>query len=290
MDIPGLTIIGESINDSIPSTHALFQGNDIDGIVELSRFQAERGAAYIDVNIGVRSPGFMAEVVKKIQQNISVPLSIDTPDPEIAVAGLEAYDSERAGNCKPILNSISEARLEMFTFYRKQPFIPILLITEGKNEFGEVTMNRTAEQNYATAKSLVNIAREHIKGLTNDRLILDPGIMPIGSDMDGNFKRLLDIIEMIHRNRDFAGINMSVGLSNFTVMLPSKKGDGSPVKSPLESAFLTMAIPRGLNYIVGSVKRKYKLLPDDHPAMQCLKDVLTMDGLNAVLRVMNYFA
>lgn len=290
MDIPGLTIIGESINDSIPSTHALFQGNDIDGIVELSRFQAERGAAYIDVNIGVRSPGFMAEVVKKIQQNISVPLSIDTPDPEIAVAGLEAYDSERAGNCKPILNSISEARLEMFTFYRKQPFIPILLITEGKNEFGEVTMNRTAEQNYATAKSLVNIAREHIKGLTNDRLILDPGIMPIGSDMDGNFKRLLDIIEMIHRNRDFAGINMSVGLSNFTVMLPSKKGDGSPVKSPLESAFLTMAIPQGLNYIVGSVKRKYKLLPDDHPAMQCLKDVLTMDGLNAVLRVMNYFA
>lgn len=94
---------------------------------------------------------------------------------------------------------------------------------------------------------------------------------------------------MIHQDRDLAGINMSVGLSNFTVMLPSKKGDGSPVKSPLESAFLTMVMPPGLNYIVGSVKRKYKLLPDDHPAMQCLNDVLTRDGLNAVLRVMNYF-
>ncbi|MBU0710385.1 hypothetical protein KJ762_14685 [bacterium] len=158
MDIPGLTIIGESINDSIPSTHTLFQENDIDGIVELARFQAEGDAVYIDVNIGVGSPGFMAELVKKIQQNISVPLSIDTPDPEIASAGLEAYDIERAGNRKPILNSISEARLEMFTFYQKQPFIPILLITEGKNEFGEVTMNRAPEQNYATAKSLVNIA------------------------------------------------------------------------------------------------------------------------------------
>jgi len=133
------------------------------------------------------------------------------------------------------------------------------------------------------------LPRAHIDGLTNDQLILDPGIMPIGSDMEGNFKRLMGIIEMIHQDRDLAGINMSVGLSNFTVMLPSKKGDGSPVKSPLESAFLTMVMPRGLNYIVGSVKRKYKLLPDDHPAMQCLNDVLTMDGLNAVLRVMNYF-
>jgi len=290
MVIPGLTIIGESVNDSIPSTHALFQENDLDGIVELARFQAERGATYIDVNIGMRPPGFMAEVIKKIQQNVSAPLSIDTPDPELALAGLSAYDPGKAGNRLPILNSISEARLEMFEFYSKQPFIPILLLTEGKNESGEVTMNKIPEQNYATARSLLQIARESIPGLTNDRLILDPGIAPIGSDMEGNFKRLIKAIEMIHQDPDLAGINISVGLSNFTVMLPSKKADGSPVKSPLESAFLTMAMPLGLNYIVGSVKRNYELLTADHPAMQCLTDILAMDGLNAVMRVINYYS
>src|SRR3989339_450052 len=131
MGIVGLTIIGESINDSVPATHTLFEENDINGIIELAKSQAEKGAAYIDVNVGLRSPGFMAEVVKKIQQHISLPLSIDTPDPEIAAAGLEAYNAERAGNQKPILNSISEARLEMFDLYSKQPFIPVLLVTEG---------------------------------------------------------------------------------------------------------------------------------------------------------------
>ena len=29
MSIPGLTIIGETINDSVPSTHKLFEDNNI---------------------------------------------------------------------------------------------------------------------------------------------------------------------------------------------------------------------------------------------------------------------
>jgi len=290
MSIPGLTIIGESINDSVPSTHKLFEENNIDGIVDLAKFQAEKGAAYIDVNVGPRSPGFMADVVKKIQQHISLPLAIDTPDPEFAAAGLEAYNAERAGNQKPILNSISEARLEMFDLYAKQPFIPILLITEGKDEAGEMVMNKTDEQIYATAKSMVSIARKRIKNVSNDQLILDPGIMPIGSDSKGDFKRLMNAMTMIHQDKDLVGINMSVGLSNFTQMLPSKKPDGSPVKAPLESAFLTMAIPLGLNTIIGSVRRKYTLLPDDDPAMQCLKDVLKMEGVEVIMRVMMYFS
>ena len=61
MPIPKLTIIGESINDSVPSTKQLFDANDIDGLLELARFQDEKGAAYLDVNVGARPPEFMAE-------------------------------------------------------------------------------------------------------------------------------------------------------------------------------------------------------------------------------------
>jgi len=290
MGIDGLTIIGESINDSVPSTHELFEKNDIAGIIELAKSQAEGGAAYIDVNIGLRSPAFMAEMVKKIQEHVSLPLSIDTPDPEIAAAGLEAYNPQRAGNRKPILNSISQARLQMFDIYMKQPFIPILLVTEGAEQSGGIKMNKTAEETYATAKDMMKIARERIPGVRNSELIFDPGIMPIGSDSDGNFKRLINSIRLIHEDADFRSVNMSVGLSNFTVMLPPKRADGSPVKGALESAFLTMAMPMGFNTIIGSVKRKYSMLTEDHPAMVCLKDVLQLEGFDIIMRVMSFYS
>lgn len=290
MGISGLTIIGESINDSVPSTHELFERNDIGGVIALAKAQAEAGAAYVDVNVGSRAPGFMADLVRRIQEHVTVPLSIDTPDPEIAAAGLEAYDARRAGGRKPILNSISAARLEMFDLYRSQPFIPIMLVTEGSEGRGELKMNRTAEETYATARTMVNTARERIAGVGNRELILDPGIMPIGSDTEGNFKRLINSIRLIHEDADLQGVNMSVGLSNFTVMLPNKCADGSPVKGPLESAFLTMTMPMGFNMIVGSVKRKYTVLPDDHPAMQCLKDALKLDGFDVVMRVLSFYS
>jgi len=290
MSIPGLTIIGESINDSVPSTRALFEEQNLDGIVDVAREQAERGATYIDVNVGPRSPAFMVEVIRRIQAEVSLPLSIDTPDTAIAAAGLEAYRPDRAGNRKPILNSISEARLDMFDLYPNQPFTPILLVTEGLDEAGEMVLNTTAEQIHATSKSMVSTARSRIEGLSNDQIILDPGIMPIGSDVKGDFKRLMRALELIHRDSDLARVNVSVGLSNFTAMLPSKKPDGSPVKGPLESAFLTLAMPLGLNTIIGSVKRRYSLLTEDDPAMQCLKEVLTLEGVESAMRVMMYLS
>lgn len=51
-----------------------------------------------------------------------------------------------------------------------------------------------------------------------------------------------------------------------------------------------MAMPLGLNTIIGSVKRKYSLLNEDDPAMQCLKDVLKLDGVDAIMRVMMYYS
>ena len=290
MSIPGLTIIGESINDSVPSTHMLFEEGNLDAIVDLARLQAAGGAAYIDVNVGPRSPGFMAAVVRKIQEHIPLPLSIDTPDPAIAAAALEAYSADRAGNRIPILNSISEARLEMFDMYSQHPFMPVLLITEGMNDSGEMVLNIRADQIYATAKSMVKIARKRMPHLSNNQVFLDPGIMPIGSDSKGDFRRLMDAMALIHQDKELAGVNMSVGLSNFTAMLPSKRGDGSPVKGPLESAFLTMAMPMGLNTIIGSTKRQYAILTDENPAMQCLKDVLKLEGIEAVMRVMLYLS
>ena len=289
MAIEGLTIIGETINDSVPSTHKLFDADDIDGLLELAKMQDEKGAAYIDVNVGPRSPEFMADLVRKIQAVTAKPLSIDTPDPEIAKAGLEAYDLDRAGGRKPVLNSISAMRTEMFDLCSVQPFRPILLVSEQVVD-GRSGPCRTAEETYNAAKTLVADARAAGEGIANDDLIIDPGIAPIGTDSEGNLKRLVAAVEMIHNDADLAGVHMSVGLSNFTVMLPPNRADGSRLKGPLESAFLTKTMPLGLDTIIGSVKRKYELLDADHPAMVCLEDVLKAEGFDGIMRVREFYS
>ncbi len=44
MAIPALTIIGETINDSVPSTKKLFDADDIDGILELAAHPGRKGS------------------------------------------------------------------------------------------------------------------------------------------------------------------------------------------------------------------------------------------------------
>jgi len=291
MAIPGLTIIGESVNDSVPSTKKLFDENDVAGLLELARSQDEKGAAYIDVNVGLRPPEFMADLVRRIQSVTAKPLSIDTPDPAIAEAGLRAYDPARAGGRRPILNSISPLRLQMFDLWAVRPFMPILMASERFERGGGcASMNRTAEETRQAARALLEEARRRVPGFTNDQAIIDPGIAPVGGDCEGQLKRVLGSLALIHGDPFFAGVHMSVGLSNFTVMLPSKRKDGSPVKGPLESAFLTLAMPNGLDTIIGSTIRKYEILTAGHPALNCLQDILKLEGLETLMRLKKFYS
>ena len=287
MPIPNLTIIAESINDSVPSTHTIFETNDIAGVKQLAASQDAAGAGFIDVNVGRRTASFMADIVRHVQSVTGKPLSIDTPDPELAEAGLRAYDRDRAGGRIPILNSISPLRLEMFELTRVAPFMPILLATE-RLEGGVGEPNHTPEDVHATARQLVDEAVR--RGIPVDRCIIDPGISPIGADSEQRFHCLMGAIRLIHGDPDLKGAHMSVGLSNLTVMVPSKRADGTPTRGPLESAFLTMAVPLGMDHVIASVKRKYEMLEPAHPAMQCLTDCLSLEGFDVVMRVQTFYA
>ncbi|MFI5356853.1 MAG: dihydropteroate synthase [Opitutales bacterium] len=287
MPIPNLTIIGESINDSVPSTNKLFEASDLAGLKELAAAQDAGGAGYIDVNVGPRSAAFLADMVRHVQSVTVKPLSIDTPDPAMAESGLKAYDRARAGGRIPVLNSISQARLEMFGLVRILPFMPILLASE-RVENGVGQPNNTAAEVHATARQLVAEAAKH--GIPVSQCIIDPAISPIGADSEGRFHCLMGAIRLIHDDPALRGVHMSVGLSNFSVMLPTKRADGSPTKGPLESAFLTLAVPLGMDHVIGSVKRKYELLPPEHPALRCLNDCLTLEGFDVIMRVQEYYS
>lgn len=281
----GLTIIGESINDSVPSTNALYEVNDYEGLKELARFQEAGGAKYIDVNVGTRSADVMRQAVEAVCSATTLPLSIDSPDYALIEAGFRAYDASRG---KPILNSISPLRMEMFELYAIQPFRPILLCTEGVGANGEERPSRTVDDVYDAAVSLFEKAKS--LGIENDDIIFDPGVAPIGSDSEGALGRLIGALEKIRSNPEMKGVHASVGLSNFTVMLPPKrKVDGTPVKSALESALLTVAFPLGLDYVIGSVKRKYERLADDAEALQVVRECIKLGGFDSIKRVRKFY-
>lgn len=287
MAIAGLSIIGESINDSVPSTKKLFDANDIEGLKNLAKSQDQGGAAYIDVNVGPRSGEFLADMVRQVQGVTSKPISIDTPDPCMAEVAVKALDLQRCGGQAPILNSISPLRTEMFRLNKITPVRPILLVSE-RLENGRGEANHTAQQCYETAKLLVTEAGK--SGIAVSDCIIDPAIAPIASDSDGHLKRIIETMRLIHNDPMFKGVHMSVGLSNFTVMLPPKTAAGAPTKAPLESAFLTIAMPLGLDFVIGSVKRNYELLPADHAAMKCVQDCLKLDGFDVIMRVQEFYA
>lgn len=289
MAIEGLTIIGESINDSVPSTNQLYESGNFEGIEQLAKFQQDGGAKYIDVNVGTRDIAIMEQTVEATLHGTTLPLSIDSPDSALAEAGLKTYVNNGGIDRKrPILNSISPLRMEMFELYKIVPFRPILLLTECVDDSGQGRPSRTIDDAYSAAQLLFNRAKS--LGIENDDIIFDPGVAPIGSDSDGALKRLIGTLERIHNNPEMKGVHASVGLSNFTVMLPSRrKEDGTPVKSSLESALLTIAFPLGLDHVIGSVRRNYNLLTDDNPAMQCLNECLELSGMASIRRVRKFY-
>lgn len=287
MAISGLTIIGESINDSVPSTHTLFDANDIEGLKNLAISQDQGGAAYIDVNVGGRSGEFLAEMIRQVQQVTARPISVDTPDPAMAELGVRAIDLARCGGKAPILNSISPLRMEMFVLNQITPVRPILLVSE-RLDGGTPAPNHTAQECYDTTKLLVAEAKKH--GIAVSDCIVDPAIAPLGTDSEGHLHRIIKTMEMIHADPELKGIHMSVGLSNFTVMLPSKTAAGAPTKAPLESAFLMLAMKLGLDHVIGSVKRNYEVLPADHPAVACVNDCLKLEGFDVIMRVQEFYA
>jgi 5-methyltetrahydrofolate corrinoid/iron sulfur protein methyltransferase len=284
-----LKIIAEKINDSVPGTHKLFEADDFEGIVALAKTQADEGATYIDVNVGPRSPQLMTRLVKAIQNVVSVPLCIDSPDFELQKAGLTAYDPEKAGGAKPLVNSISELRMEFVELAKIQPVKFIVLCTESSVD-GNLKPNETGEEIFASGVRVSNIIKEKCSYINNDDLFFDPGMGPLGADMTGLTNATIDAVKLIHECEDLQGCHMSVGLSNFSVQLPSRTAAGDLVKTPLESAFLTLTNPMGMDHVIGSTKKKYRSLEDNHPALETVNDILKLEGFDRLMRIQEFYS
>jgi cobalamin-dependent methionine synthase I len=291
MPVDHLNIIGERINPGFKGSKLLFDNEDIPGIQTLAAEQVRKGARYLNLNVGelaLRKPEFMTELIPAVQQVVSVPLSFDFPNAAVQERCLLAYDPARAHGAAPIVNSISELRWDMLELRRIRPCRFILMASE-RVEGARRIANRTAAEVHATAARMVRRMLADASGLTLDDLFVDVSVGPIGADMEGLTRMAIDSIRAIGADPALKGIHMSVGLSNISIMLPNEASDGSPLKPQIESAFLTLTVPHGLDTVLASAGRDYRRLPDDNLVLRGVREALELDGIDAVLRIQQIY-
>ena len=285
-----IKIIGERINPGFKSTKALFDDSDIPGIQALAVKQAEAGASYLNVNIGARAltePEFMAEVIRGIQAVVKLPLSFDFPSVEVQEICLKCYDQGLADGRLPIVNSITEHRWEAMSLYSLRPFKVIVMASE-RMEDGVAKSNKTATDIAGTAKrAALRLQKDH--GMAMDDIFIDMSVSAIIADTEGLNRGTLDAVGLIGSDPELRGIHMMGGLSNVGQQLPPKAADGSDLKHGLENAFLTLAVPRGFDTVLGTPWRGYAPLAEDNYVLGAYRNFLEQSGSNALRAVRKFY-
>lgn len=283
-------IIGERINPGFKSTRALFDNEDIPGIQALAVKQAEAGARYLNVNIGARAltdAAWMARVIRAIQEVVHLPLSFDFPSKAVQEACLATYDPARAGGELPIVNSITEHRWELMELYGRYRFKVILMASE-RVEDGIAKNNKTAQEIYATARRAALRLRDDY-GMPLDDVFLDLSVSAIIADTEGLNRSTIEAIRLIGADPELAGVHMMGGLSNIGQQLPPKAADGSDLKHGLENAFLTLTVPHGFDFVLGTPWRGYAPLAEDHYVLATYRHFLEQSGSNALRAVRKFY-
>jgi len=291
MSAKKLNIIGDRINPGFRSSKALFENSDIEGIQKLAIRQVEAGAFALDINIGPRAlqdKEFMVEVVRALQDVVSVPLAFDSPSFEVQEVCLKAYDDKKANGQKPIVNSIAEPRAEMLELLKIRPFKVILMASE-RMEDGVGKPNQQAHEVYeVTRRMSKKILRR--ADLSNDDIIVDVSISALATDTKGLTKMALDGIKMISEDPDLKGIHIMGGLTNIGQMLPPKIIDGENLRSLIERAFLTVAMPLGFDTVLITPWHNLSPLPQDHELLRSFKEVIELKGGKALRGIRSLYA
>lgn len=221
------TIIGERINPTGRKSLAReMAGGNFERVSADALAQVAAGAHMLDVNAGIPladEPAILAEAIRVVQSVADVPLSIDSSIVAALERGLEAYEG------KALVNSVTgeDERLESVLPLVKKYGAAVIGISNDETGISEDPAIR-----FAVAKKIVERAMDH--GIPREDVLIDPLVMPIGALRYAGRQ----VFEIARRCREELGVNMCCGASNVSFGLPNR--------TPLNAAFLTMAIVAGL--------------------------------------------
>jgi 5-methyltetrahydrofolate--homocysteine methyltransferase len=219
-------IIGEKINPTGRKklAAALTEGN-FDYVRQLAESQVAWGADVLDVNVG--TPGLdevaaIRKVIEAVASVVSVPLCLDSGNPEVLAAGLAVAPG------KPLVNSVSgeEKRLMNVLPLVKEHGAAVIGLTMDDNG-----IPKTAEERVAVAEKIIERAVK--MGIPVDDIVIDPLVLTVGSDSQA----ALVTLQTIDLVRKEFGVNINLGASNVSFGLPDRLS--------VNQAFLALAIQLG---------------------------------------------
>ncbi len=234
IDLDGpFMIVGERINPTgKKKLQEQLRSGCLDMVFDMAEEQVARGAAILDVNMGMNGideKEMMLKVIKELTMTVDVPLSIDSSYVDVVEQALRIYPG------RALINSIS---LETEKFERLIPiakkygamFILLPLSEEGlPKDIGE-------------KKKIIHIILEEAKrhGLREEDIVVDGLVATIGA----NKKAALEVFETIEYCKNELHLATICGLSNISFGLPERVF--------VNSAFLTVAISRGLTMAIAN--------------------------------------
>jgi cobalamin-dependent methionine synthase I len=255
-------LIGELINNSFARAARAWNNRDVAGFQQLARLQTDLGADYLTLNIdGTQtmrvSPqdmhDFLPDLIPAIQEVTSIPISFDNPSVAFHKRCLEIYDRKKSA--RPILNSVAASRTHLAEMLELAKQYDTMVIGMASEKFvqGGGAQCLSADDVYGAAQQLVDLIRTK-SGRSNDQIIIDPGLAPVGADTYGLVNMGLDAMRLIRSKADLNGVHMSVGLTNFSFGMPRD------IRESVESAYLTLAVEAGLDFVLGNPEKNLHLL------------------------------
>jgi len=221
-------IIGERINPTGKKRlQEALKGGDFSVVREEAKKQVEEGADLLDVNVGV--PGInekeaMREAVKTVIETVDVPIMIDTKDPEALLEGLKMCDG------KPIVNSCSGEEKDIKNILPLAAKFGANVLVLAIDDEG---LKEKAEDRVAVVEKVMKECEK--MGIDKDFVIADVLNLAASAMQDAT----VETLKAISLVKEKFGVATTLGVSNVSF--------GLPARPLINSAFMAMAIERGLD-------------------------------------------
>ena len=226
-------VVGERINPTGKKMlqQQLREGN-LDLVIQMAEEQEEKGAAVLDINVGMNGideDAMMQKIIYEVTSTVNLPLCIDSSHVDVIEHALRIYPG------RALINSISleKEKLEKLLPIAKQygaMFILLPLSDEGlPKDIGE--KKQIIQTIYDRALEL---------GFVKEDIIVDGLVATVGA----NKKAALETLETISYCKNEMELATICGLSNISF--------GLPERGFVNTAFLTMAIANGLTMAIAN--------------------------------------
>lgn len=221
-------IIGERLNPTgKKALKAALRAKDMDYVLREAIRQQEQGAHILDVNMGlpdIDEPEMLERAVIEIQSVTSLPLQLDSSDPEALERAARVY------NGKPLINSVNG---------KKDSLKKILPIAR---KYGTAVLGLTLDDDGipSSAEGRLKIARTIVDeaqkiGIPREDVLIDCLVMTVSAQQD-QVRETLRAVRMV---KEELGLNTVLGVSNVSFGLPAR-----PV---INRTMLAMALMQGLD-------------------------------------------